>query len=342
MKLKYIAVKNFRLLTDINLALEDRSTVIVGRNNCGKTSLTEIMKRLLEDSSTAFRLEDFSFSTHQAFWAAFVAVAQGSSEAEIRQLLPSIEVRLTFAYKTGEALGPLSPFVIDLDPACEEALIVARYALRDGKVQELFTDLAPPDTTAKAEQIEAARTALFRKLRERVPMLFRMTFAAVDPNDASNTKAIDGAAVRTLCRGGFIGAQRGLDDVSQRDRVVLGKVLENLFATAKGNADDATGHGTAEELEQAVADIQNKIGADFNVKLDALLPALSLFGYPSLPDQKLRTETTLDVSRLLSNNTKVRYTGINGIDLPEAYNGLGTRAETRETSRGLMSSWQQG
>ena len=40
---------------------------------------------------------------------------------------------------------------------------------------------------------------------------------------------------------------------------------------------------------------------------------------------KLLTETTLDVAKLLTNHTKVRYTGSNGIHLPEAYNGLGTR-----------------
>ena len=36
-----------------------------------------------------------------------------------------------------------------------------------------------------------------------------------------------------------------------------------------------------------------------NEKLDQLLPALSLFGYPGLNDHKLLTETTLDVAKLL-------------------------------------------
>ncbi len=41
--------------------------------------------------------------------------------------------------------------------------------------------------------------------------------------------------------------------------------------------------------------------------------------------QELHTETLLDVSKLLSNFTKVRYSGYSGIALPESYNGLGTR-----------------
>lgn len=325
MQLKNIAVKNFRLLHDASLLLEKQTTVIVGRNNSGKTSLTEVMNRLLGDSSRTFRLEDFSFATHQSFWNAFVVAAQGADEPDVRKALPTIEIQLTFGYDAGEALGTLNEFVIDLDPACTEALVVARYTLRDGKVGELFADLNAPDEKATPDQIELAKAALFKALRDRIPALFGIGFAAVDPNDATNEKIVEASAVRALCASGFIGAQRGLDDVSQKDRVVIGKVLENLFATAKTNAADAEGHGTAEELEQAVKDIQDKIGADFNLKLDALLPALSLFGYPSLSDQKLRTETTLDVALLLTNHTKVRYTGANGVHLPEAYNGLGTR-----------------
>ncbi|MBR7962561.1 AAA family ATPase [Burkholderia vietnamiensis] len=325
MQLKNISVKNFRLLHDVNLMLEKQTTVIVGRNNSGKTSLTEVMKRLLADSSPSFQLEDFSFGTHEMFWGALVAAAQNPEESEVRKALPSIEIQLTFSYEIGEPLGPLSEFVIDLDPACTEALVVARYTLRDGKVKELFSDLTAPDAAAEPEQIEHARVALFKALRDRVPRLFATVFVAVDPHDATNEKIVDGSAVKALCASGFINAQRGLDDISQKDRVVIGKVLENLFATAKTNAKDAEDHGTAEQLEQAVIEIQEKIGADFNLKLDALLPALSLFGYPSLSDQKLHTETTLDVSRLLTNHTRVRYSGINGVHLPEAYNGLGTR-----------------
>lgn len=77
MRLKNVAVKNFRLLQDVSLVLEERTTVIVGRNNCGKTSLTEVVRRLQEDGSPTFRLEDFSFGTHEAFWDALNLSLQG-------------------------------------------------------------------------------------------------------------------------------------------------------------------------------------------------------------------------------------------------------------------------
>jgi predicted ATP-dependent endonuclease of OLD family len=317
MYLKQIEVKNFRLLHDVQLLLENRTTVIVGRNNSGKTSLTEVMKRLLSDASPFFSLEDFSFCCHDQFWDSHLRESKGEDEAEIRKILPAIEVRLRFSYETDEHLGLLSDLVVDLDPECTEALAVVRYALKDGKLPELFGDFAETDADARPD--------FFRLLRDRIPALYEAGFVAVDPNDATNEKVIDRSTLRKLCLGGFISAQRGLDDSSQKERVVIGKVLENLFSTAMSNTDDTYSHAIAEELEVAVKSIQDKIGDDFNEKLNQLLPALSQFGYPGLNDSKLLTETTLDVAKLLTNHTKVRYTGSDGVHLPEAYNGLGTR-----------------
>jgi len=317
MHLKKIEVKNFRLLYDAQLLLENRTTVIVGRNNSGKTSLTEVMRRLLSDASPSFSLEDFSFCCYDDFWDSHLRKSKGESEAEIRKILPAIEVRLRFSYEDDEHLGLLSELVVDLDPDCTEALAIVRYALKDGKLPELFGDFAKTD--------EGARPEFFRLLRNRIPSLYETTLVAVDPNDETNEKVIERSTLRKLCAGGFISAQRGLDDASQKERVVIGKVLENLFSTAKSNTDDTDSYVIAQELEIAVKSIQDKIGDDFNEKLDQLLPALSLFGYPGLNDPKLLTETTLDVAKLLTNHTKVRYTGSNGIHLPEAYYGLGTR-----------------
>lgn len=319
MQVKKIAIKNFRLLYEIDVLLEKRTTVIVGRNNSGKTSLTEMMKRLLSEKPSTFRFEDFSFCAHRQFWDAFVAFSQGKPEEQVRALLPSIEIRLSFSYEKGEALGTLSDFIVDVAPDCTEALLIIRYALRDGKLGELFAELTQDDEGDKA------KATCFAALRDKVADLYGLQYFAADPNDDTNQKLMEAAALKALCAGGFISAQRGLDDASQKERVVIGKVLENLFTTAQSNEDDTEGHTTAKELEVAVKGVQTKISVDFNKKLDALLPALSIFGYPGLADPKLLTETTLEVEQLLTGHTKVLYTGSNGIHLPEAYNGLGMR-----------------
>ncbi|WP_206639291.1 AAA family ATPase, partial [Mesorhizobium sp. M1A.F.Ca.IN.020.03.2.1] len=64
MRIQKVAIKNFRLLSDVSLILEASETVIVGRNNSGKTSLSEVMRRLLDDGPVNFQLEDFSSASY--------------------------------------------------------------------------------------------------------------------------------------------------------------------------------------------------------------------------------------------------------------------------------------
>lgn len=318
MHIHKIDIKNFRLLEKVDLILEERTTVIVGRNNSGKTSLTELFRRLLSENSPTFRLEDFSLSVHEQFWNAFVLKCRVGKEGEIRAALPTIEVMLTISYeKNSSSLGPLGDFIIDLNPDCTEALIVIRYHLKDGEIDALFGDMNKSGNQQ--------RTDFFRAIKERVTKCYVASVLAVDPNDPTNQKAMEWSALRALLHSGLINAQRGLDDITHKDRDVLGKVLEALLNTAMSDTADPKDRDVAQQLEDAVKGVQKGIDDGFNKQLKDLLPAFSLFGYPGLSDPGLLTETTLDVKRLLTNHTKVHYAGINGLNLPEAYNGLGVR-----------------
>ena len=106
---------------------------------------------------------------------------------------------------------------------------------------------------------------------------------------------------------------------------MLAKILEGLFAAAKSPTAGEDEQLIALALQDAVRDIQNTIQGSFREKLQKLMPTLRDFGYPGLDGSELETETTLDVERLLSRHTKVRYSGQYGILLPESYTGLGMR-----------------
>ena len=132
-------------------------------------------------------------------------------------------------------------------------------------------------------------------------------------------------ALRSLLRPGFVNAQRGLDDDTSRDTDVLAKILEGLFTAAKSPTAGEDEQLIAQALQDAVREIQNTIQGGFREELKKLMPTLHTFGYPGLDGSELETETTLDVERLLSRHTKVRYAGHHGILLPESYTGLGIR-----------------
>jgi predicted ATP-dependent endonuclease of OLD family len=315
MKIRELTVKNFRLLEDVALCLENETTLIVGRNNSGKTALTELFRRLMAASSPKFRLEDFSLGTHERFWEARELFTNDEEENVVRERLPAISIALGIEYSADEDLGTLSDFIVDLNDACTTAKLVVTYAVGAGKIGELFADLGDD------------RRGFFRALRERVPKLFEARVEAQDPNDLTNIKILESANLRAVIQFGFINAQRALDDATNKEKAVLGKVFERLFTSASTLGAGPADQARAELLKTAVEGVQAQIDTDFNDQLNALAPTFALFGYPGLSDPQLRTETQLDVQQLLSNHTTVTYSGPDpdGINLPESYNGLGSR-----------------
>jgi putative ATP-dependent endonuclease of the OLD family len=321
MKLHRIMIRNFRLLADAELFLEDETTVIVGRNNSGKTSLAEVVRRFTDQKKTpVFQIQDFSIECYEQFCGALEAHNQGQEEPVVRGLLPYIELRMFFRYDlAAPLLGPLGEFVVDLNMECDEALVVLRYELTGGVVGKLFEGCPTGDLD------DNARRDFFRLLSERLPQFYTVNVWAEDPNDSENRKSSSQASVRALLATGFINAQRGLDDITTKESDVLAKVLEGLFATASREGADGQQRQIAQDLAEAVRGIQENIDGDFRSQLSQLLPALRTWGYPGLGGSELTTETTLNVQGLLTNHTKVRYEGHSGILLPESYNGLGMR-----------------
>jgi putative ATP-dependent endonuclease of OLD family len=329
MHVESIRVRNFRLLADVDLALAaDRgnegddpeiTTVIVGRNNSGKTSFTEIFRRF--EKPARFQLEDFSTSAYQGFCDAHTAYLDDSDDqGPARAALPSIELRIVVAYDPAQtAYGPLADFIVDLDETADQAVVVASYELGRGKLEELFADLDP------VADDDNAKTVFLAELRPRVASLFTRVLRAEDPNDETNIRQLEWSHFERLLTTSFISAQRGLDDVTDREVDVLARLVEQLFeAAAEGTASPAE-QAAVRELRSAVDITQKELDEVFKGQMNALLPTLEEFGYPGLDGPPIEPEVTLEVEKLLQNSTKMRYAGYLGVALPESYSGLGTR-----------------
>ena len=88
MKIKDIAIKNFRLLEDVRLNIEDDITLIVGKNNTGKTSLFEVVNMFFSEKNS-FSFHDFSKLTYAQFekcFDIFEAVQKETDEEKKEEL----------------------------------------------------------------------------------------------------------------------------------------------------------------------------------------------------------------------------------------------------------------
>lgn len=318
MRVEKLAIENFRLLLSAEMSLEGTTTVIVGRNNSGKTSITEFFAHIMGEEPKRLHLEDFSAATRDGFLTAKQLREAGKDDDEVLAALPIIAATIFVSYDPDKPLGALAPFVVDLDPDCESAKIRIEYRPARTALQSL---LEPPLPAGGSDD----PAHLFKNLRDVIPKAYEYHVVAVDPNDSTNVRTVELRQLSMLFQCGLVSAQRFLDHSKRGEPNILGKLLEGLFTTASSATATSADQAIAAELKLAVSTVEQSIHADFNEKLTALLPKIKSFGYPGLNDPDLRTQTALNVASLLSEHTKVFYTGAHGVHLPEGYNGLGAR-----------------
>ncbi|MCJ2194654.1 ATP-dependent endonuclease [Kaistella montana] len=321
MRVSRIKVRNFRLLREVDIDLNGRTTVLVGRNNSGKTTLAEAFTRFLQLSTLNFTVADFSAESYPEFLDAWKAYAAGNEEAA-RTLLPEISLTVEISYsKELPEYGPLSAAIVDLDPDCTTAMIRFSYSLEGGRLSDFFEGVKADPETGEEPDIER----VLGIVGDRVQGLFARSITAIDPGDSSNTRDIALEAMRRILTVHFLKAQRGLDDEKERPKDLIGSVFQNLFDAASKANEGSAQKATADALTEAVADIEHDLGIRVSDMVKGIIPALRSFGYPGLTDPGLKAETTLDIERVLGNHTSIRYDGVAGVSLPESYSGLGSR-----------------
>ncbi len=129
MFLKQIHIENYRLLMEYDIVFDRQLTLLVGKNNTGKTSLMNLMKTVINGEQLKF--EDYPIQCRdKLYYAVFEFWNNRKSFEECVKEIPVSKICFNVDY-SGEAeedyLGGLSSFIIDLDEDVTEAKIVAKY-----------------------------------------------------------------------------------------------------------------------------------------------------------------------------------------------------------------------
>jgi len=321
MKVSRVQIRNFRLLENASIAFDEESTMIVGRNNSGKTSVVEIFRKLSKADPSAFTFDDLSLSTHPQFEAAHQAYGRwleakdagddptAEREAVATRDLPAIELVLTIEYSDHEDLTPLSPIILDLDPDRHHATLRYRTHIKDPfelfKAYDLMNSVKP--------------TELFAFLRKRFSTATSSTIEAIDENDETNVRRLTDADLQRMLSIKFIYAQNQIDDLASDAGRRLSKGFEDFYRS--NEADNSATDKITEVLEAAGIDLDKRYGELFQ----AIYDDLGMFGVGRMPGlPKLSVVAELEAVRVLRGSTHLYYNDDGATKrLPEAHNGLG-------------------
>lgn len=126
MYLQKIHIENYRLLTNIDIFLDRVLTLIVGKNNTGKTSVINLIRKVLNEEKT-LSIDDYPlecrsrlYDVIEKYWAGEI------DQSEVKQQIAETSISFYIDYSEeddDQPLGSLSPFIIDiindqLNPKC--------------------------------------------------------------------------------------------------------------------------------------------------------------------------------------------------------------------------------
>lgn len=319
MRIKNLEVRCFRLLNDVSINLENDITLIVGRNNTGKTSLLEVIK-IFTSGNDSLSFEDFSQSTYKIFRELFIefekTLIPGILEEEKETLeldiitrFPKIQLQIEFIYdKKKDSLIELSEFITDLDDKRNDACVLLSY--------ESHNTLGLLKAFNNREE---TKTSIIEYFKENLNSFYGLKCYAKDIHSDYLREIEIGYKERVKKVVSFedIKALRVLDDKKSDSNKTLALGFSKYY-----NERDKT-DTNVKAVEDSLKGISKELKEKYDTVLEKIIKDLKSFGAHTpivIPPISIASE--FDSESVIKNNIKYYYKQ-DEIDLPESYNGLG-------------------
>lgn len=291
MRIKKLIACNFRVFKRVDVDLRDELSLIIGKNNSGKTSLLILFERFYQDGNK-FSYNDFPLECR-------VLLSKLEEKPALSEI--SIKMMLEIAYDDNDNLRYLSEFITDLDPQSNTVKILFECVID----QELLIKDLPP--------VGEKRERFLRKNIQHY--LRRDVYAYSDEAEIldKREKLIkkDLIAVRNVINFQFVHARRDVAS-SEGGKNVLSRLTTQYF-----NANQAGGNdfGPINDLMLEMDQSLEKTYKDF---FSPFLGAAQKF----LGIDDIKVISNLESKEILEDASQVVYGGGPGY-LPETFNGLG-------------------
>ncbi|MGI9580133.1 AAA family ATPase [Chryseobacterium sp. RRHN12] len=319
MRIKQLQVKNFRLLENLSVNIEDDITLIVGKNNTGKTSLFEVIN-IFTKSSQEISFEDFSLSTILKFKRIidfinridFKQISEKRKdlfEKIIQNQTPKVQLYIEFEYDIeNDSLINLSEFITDLDEKRNDVTILLSF--------ESLNSLGIYSSFLNREKKEVD---LISWLKENIKKYYQLKCYAID-RDSDFKKEIEinfKSKIEKIVSFEDVKASRTLDDTKSDKNKTLANGFSHYYRERDKTKEDVK--KLEETLKQVSVDLKN----EYEKVLNDVIADLNNFGASTpITIPRIEIDSEFNSEAVIKNNIKYYYRH-DDINLPESYNGLG-------------------
>ena len=291
--------------------LEDELSLIIGKNNCGKTSLLLIIDKFLNSTmQDPFAYDDFNLD--------FFKNIQEHIEKNTAQKNKEkgISLKLFIDYnKDDNNLANISNLMMDLDPENNEIVLLFEYVLIKDGLQVIEEDF---NIFKDKQQNQNKDLSFFLKKNYNYKKYFKLFKKTVSSDENSFIDLEkEKISLKDVINYKFIKANR---EVSNKESE---KSLSIQAAHIYEKIEKDTSHKEEiDKLDDELNKTDNSLNSIYSNIFSLIIERVRMFGGIKPDDTTISITSTLEHKNILKGNTTVLYNH-NGDKLPEYYNGLG-------------------
>lgn len=322
MYLRELHIENYRLLKNVDLAFDKNLTLLVGKNNTGKTSAIRILSFLASDEKN-LDLDDYPLVARTKLYSAIVDYWRDPNFINFQKSVPITKFRLTFDY-SDDIIGQLDEFIIDLNENETTAIVEVSFDLMLDvettllNLKKQFNDLSP-----NIDDEDSRDKYIAQVVRDNYNHFFSMNIAAKNPSDPSDIREIKKPALQNLFNMKVILAERNMDESSVANDNPIGQIMKKLFNAELEDIETSL-QPSVQELHKIVTEASFDLNTRINSRMETIVNNMMTFGYPSGEELRLQASTNLALEKRIIDDTELKYIAESGLEsLPETHNGLG-------------------
>ncbi|MCB0396892.1 MAG: ATP-dependent endonuclease [Flavobacteriales bacterium] len=327
MKIFKIEIENYRLLKDFSMDLEKELSLVIGKNNTGKTSILSVLDKFLGHSEkTKFTFDDFNIDFKKSLKEKIEA-EEAIIEDDYKRL--GIRLRLFIEYTEMDNLSNVSRVMMDLDPDNNVVVLGFDYTLDYNGYTRLRNDFKVFEANEKQKEQEKngyKPRSLTDFLKSNLAVYFKTgrRSLAFDPatKKASEDTSIDleteKIGVADIINFKYISAKR---DVANKDiDKTLSGQTSRIYKRTETNDEQ---NKAVEDFKDKLSETDTHLSGIYKTLFDGIVKKVKDFGGVKINESEIEIISTLQHRELLEGNTTVVYKHDADNHLPEHYNGLG-------------------
>ena len=316
MKVKKINIQNYRLLKDFSLELKSELSLIVGKNNCGKTSVLSVLEKIINKRSS-LTWEDINLDHRKVIFENIKKVSD-TPDSELEPIL-GINLQIWIQYSEEDSYQNIQPFMMDLNPDNNFIILEFTYTIPIQKLRDLNHQVSDiMDDFSKFE--------LFMK--KNMSTLFKMQVHSRGYNPSTQklteekSNLLEMKDVHKIIKVRGISASREVSN--KENNHSLSKTSNRFYKLNNGeDIDSAANNLLQSAILKADETLTKAYSGDDSSEgiFTQVFERVKRFGGND-SEAELAIHSSLSEKDILSNNTTLYYKHDDSL-LPETYNGLG-------------------